>query len=686
MMPAALVPPEGWRPVVPDDGGRRVYVQAMIGLPPGCAPGAPPPAGGQQVAGAAPALPVVAAPVPQAAVDGGLVQVDELVVQGQALESGAPADLVAPQAAPQADVAAAVAAGRAATDLAPRPAVVSLGRGLSAPASAMGEGAPAGRTRAPAAPAPERVPGASVAGPSASGQGLGRVVEVAAAAPRSWEPVVVAEAAPAGTAPPRAAERAVVGAATWDVPAESLDAGPSAATAARVVQGAGVAVADGAEVGAWPSAASDVQSSRVWLAAAAVGGGAQPSAEAQATGWPVGLAPAAAGDGAEAPSPTGVPLPSSWRSRALAAAVPAEAVEAGPPATPAAVAVAPDSGAPPEDGGPEPATRQAAPEPMAAGLWVLREPAGASEPTAAGPAAAEHAPPAGEPEITQNANGLGERPVPQPDRAGPPQPKHVHADSDRPGQAAPAREPARGKPLAEERPQPWGHDADEAVGGGERRDTSLPSAHRVAARGARDDGPSGPPAGPTRPAALPAVESLAAAPAVGRSEGGVGDGPAPGQVRELALAAPELDRELPGLVVQQARLAQRGQPQELRVRVRPPELGEIRISFQSRDGELTGSVVAERAVVRGWLAAEAPAWREELAEAGVDVARIDVDLMPQSGADGQAPPWQGGAPRSWADAAPGPPPEADPATQAEPGAAGLGVNAARGAGRIDYLA
>ncbi len=243
----------------------------------------------------------------------------------------------------------------------------------------------------------------------------------------------------------------------------------------------------------------------------------------------------------------------------------------------------------------------------------------------------------------------------------------------------------RGKAIAGERPQPWGRQAEGAVGGQGRAGRELPTADRPSARRVRGGAlPRRAVAAPQRGAGVP----LAAAPppTAGRAEAAE---PVPvGDAREVGLTARALERELPGMVVREARLAQRSGESELRVRVRPPELGEIRVTFRARDGELTGTVLAEREAVRGWLAAEAPAWREELAASGVRVSRIDVGLMAQdgAGADGDAQPWDGGAPPSGSEAVPR---GSAPARGADAEAAGeetVGVNTAAAVGSIDYLA
>lgn len=236
------------------------------------------------------------------------------------------------------------------------------------------------------------------------------------------------------------------------------------------------------------------------------------------------------------------------------------------------------------------------------------------------------------------------------------------------------------QPFAEEHPQPWGSRAGEAMDGSDASQRDAAGTHRLAAR--------------PEPKALPAQGEAVAAREPGASSVAAhepfrvelaADDTSVAATRTVEVASRDLDREMPGLLAQQARVAQQGREQELRVRIRPPELGEIRVVFRVRNGELTGSVTAEREDVRGWLAAEAPSWREELAAGGLKVARIDVGLTPQGDTQGQPQPSHGEAPRSGSQATPGPaigvPDEMSDAPQPV-----LGVNAARHSGRIDYLA
>jgi flagellar hook-length control protein FliK len=154
----------------------------------------------------------------------------------------------------------------------------------------------------------------------------------------------------------------------------------------------------------------------------------------------------------------------------------------------------------------------------------------------------------------------------------------------------------------------------------------------------------------------------------------------------VELSVAKADKEMPGLLIRHAELAWRGGAQELRVRLRPPDLGEIRVAFREQHGMLRGSVVVEREDVRQWLEARVPSWREELADAGLKVDRLDVTLLPRGGQGGQTAPWEGGNAGRWAEGRAGQ--IAAPALADSPVAEMpvLGVNVASASGRIDYWA
>ena len=111
------------------------------------------------------------------------------------------------------------------------------------------------------------------------------------------------------------------------------------------------------------------------------------------------------------------------------------------------------------------------------------------------------------------------------------------------------------------------------------------------------------------------------------------------------------------------------------------------VTFRSQDGALRGAIGVEREDVRQWLDTQTSAWRDELADAGIKVERLDVNLLPRGGQDGHAAPWQDGGTGQWTDtpghreAASEAPLPALPDTLPE-----LGVNRALTTGRLDCWA
>ncbi len=236
---------------------------------------------------------------------------------------------------------------------------------------------------------------------------------------------------------------------------------------------------------------------------------------------------------------------------------------------------------------------------------------------------------------------------------------------------------------AEETSAPWGSRVREAAGVG--REPQPGHARRFATRD--HEGPVETTA-QARPGRAP-LEGAGELVARGRLEASLpaiepGDGD--GEVAVVRLR--ELEEAMPRLVVERARLAHRGEGAELRVRLHPPELGEIRVVFRSEGDELRGAVAVEREEVKAWVEGQAPRWQSELSEAGLRVARLDVALLGRGGAsDHGAMAWEGGESPSWgADPQVGQVPVGAFAQEAEPVEPEFGVNAAGSDGRLDYWA
>ncbi|RMF87847.1 MAG: flagellar hook-length control protein FliK, partial [Planctomycetota bacterium] len=65
----------------------------------------------------------------------------------------------------------------------------------------------------------------------------------------------------------------------------------------------------------------------------------------------------------------------------------------------------------------------------------------------------------------------------------------------------------------------------------------------------------------------------------------------------------------------------------VRMRLRPPELGSLRLELQLRNGVLTARLEAETSTARRLLVEHLPALRERLDQQNIRVERFDVDLM-----------------------------------------------------------
>jgi len=117
-------------------------------------------------------------------------------------------------------------------------------------------------------------------------------------------------------------------------------------------------------------------------------------------------------------------------------------------------------------------------------------------------------------------------------------------------------------------------------------------------------------------------------------------GPAPPAAAHSAQAAPS--GTPPGddaVPVDRARLVQRVERAfhsmrdsggSLRLRLSPPELGDLRIEITVRNGEMTARMQTETSEARNLLLDNLPALRDRLAQQDIKVQRFDVDLMDRS--------------------------------------------------------
>ena len=341
---------------------------------------------------------------------------------------------------------------------------------------------------------------------------------------------------------------------------------------------------------------------------------------------------ATAGDSPQEPG-----LPAAAAPGSAPATLPlSEAVESPAPPEPGARDAAAPAALPPEGAAPQPAMAPAAP------LAGDAAPAEASAPT---------------PEATPEA-GAPDAPT---------------RDARAPRESRPTTIPEKNAP--EEQLQPWGTRAFDAASAEAVK--AVAAARRVEARGDAQGPLPGESAGPAD--AVEAGTAVPAPPTAGKGAAG----PQAASTQTVDLRLSEADEAMPGLVLEHARLASHGTERELRVRLRPPELGEIRLAFQAQGDGLKGSINVEREEVREWLTTQVPAWREELAGAGLKLERLDVNLLPRGGQDGQALPSDRGAGGRWTA---GRAAQAPAAPSERTDAPVLGRNQAAASGRLDYWA
>ena len=65
----------------------------------------------------------------------------------------------------------------------------------------------------------------------------------------------------------------------------------------------------------------------------------------------------------------------------------------------------------------------------------------------------------------------------------------------------------------------------------------------------------------------------------------------------------------------------------LRLRLRPPELGSLRLEVSLQDGNLSARIETETQAAKTLLLDQLPQLRDRLAEQGFRVARFDVDVV-----------------------------------------------------------
>jgi len=142
-----------------------------------------------------------------------------------------------------------------------------------------------------------------------------------------------------------------------------------------------------------------------------------------------------------------------------------------------------------------------------------------------------------------------------------------------------------------------------------------------------------------------------AVPAGAAEPGAVGPAPA-ASVPELQAARPSVEAEENASLADQVAQSLRGTLErggrEITLRLNPPELGRVRMSLQAEGREVRGLLEADNVRTLGQLQREAPLLMSRLAEAGIQVRRMDFVLAdagqraPSGGSEHFLPDSQGG--------------------------------------------
>jgi hypothetical protein len=100
-----------------------------------------------------------------------------------------------------------------------------------------------------------------------------------------------------------------------------------------------------------------------------------------------------------------------------------------------------------------------------------------------------------------------------------------------------------------------------------------------------------------------------------------------GPGRAIELAYPVSPSDLPAAVPQAVKLALRDGVREVRIRLRPPELGGVLVRLRISGNEVTARIEAERSDVRGLLASMRPELGRGMEAAGLKLTSLEVGSM-----------------------------------------------------------
>ena len=109
-----------------------------------------------------------------------------------------------------------------------------------------------------------------------------------------------------------------------------------------------------------------------------------------------------------------------------------------------------------------------------------------------------------------------------------------------------------------------------------------------------------------------------------------------GRSSATAHASPELTQPDQLRLLQRVARAIEAAPQRggfLRLRLRPPELGAMRLEVSLQGGHLTARIETETQQARNVLLEHLPQLRERLAEQGIQVEKFDVDVSSRDSSD-----------------------------------------------------
>jgi flagellar hook-length control protein FliK len=99
------------------------------------------------------------------------------------------------------------------------------------------------------------------------------------------------------------------------------------------------------------------------------------------------------------------------------------------------------------------------------------------------------------------------------------------------------------------------------------------------------------------------------------------------QVNSSAKPLVSIGNDVADNIVQSAKLYTQGGKSEIKVQLSPPELGTIKLEFKVEDDVLETKIIVERSSVKDVIEKDIPRLRELIANADIDVGKLDVSLQ-----------------------------------------------------------